>query len=232
MTWLLCDSLSPYKIEKQQVMLGRGEECDLVLNHKAVSRNHAVIKNLGNQRHVVCDLASSNGTFVNGRQITRHILKYGDEIKVGTFSFKLSDKTRDFASKTDSFTASKKYSMVGQLENQGLVEVFQYLEFNKKTGTLSIRHDLLGEGFVTFQNGSPMAAQFAGETAEGAILAMLRLGEGYFMTSNEIEPAEADISSNFTNILLEHLRLIDESRRAESTDLDILRTRRIPRRNF
>ena len=232
MTWLLCDSLTPYKMEKQQVMIGRGEGCDFILNDKSVSRNHAVIKQLSNNRYVVCDLASSNGTFVNGRHITRHIIKYGDQVKVGKFTLYLSDKTKDFANKTNYFTASKKYSMVGQIENQGLVEVFQYLEFNKKTGTLTVKHELLGEGYVTFSAGSPVAAQFAGENAENAILAMLRLSEGFFMTTNDVEPAEAEINTSFTNILLEHLRLIDESRRAEATDLDILRTRRIPRKKF
>lgn len=209
-------------------MIGRGDECDLTLPHKIISRNHAVIKRLGKDRFVICDLASSNGTFVNNRQITRHIIQPGDQIKIGQYQLHISDKPTDFSSKTDFFTASKKYSVVGQLESTSLVEVLQSIEFHKKTGMLIIKHDTLGDGSLVFGNGMPITASFAGEDGEFAIIEMLKLKTGYFMTTNQAEPAEIEINTSFTTILLEYLRRLDE-KRPESTDIDIQRTKRSAR---
>jgi hypothetical protein len=223
-TWLLCDPFTPFKIEKQQIIIGRGDECDITLPHKIISRNHAVIKNLGNDRFVICDLASSNGTFVNNRQVTRHIIQPGDRIKIGQYQLHLSDKPTDFSSKTDFFTASKKFSVVGQLDSTSLVEVLQSIEFHKKTGLLVIKHEILGDGSLIFGNGQPITASFGGESGEHAILEMLKLKTGYFMTTNQVEPAEVEINASFTTILLEYLRRMDErnERNPESTDLDIV----------
>jgi hypothetical protein len=50
-----------------------------------VSGHHARVFQEGN-RVVLEDLRSTNGTFVNGRPITRHVLQHGDEVLVGKHS--------------------------------------------------------------------------------------------------------------------------------------------------
>jgi len=62
--------------------IGRSSATTLQLDIDNVSRNHAaiVMTPLG---HVIKDLGSTNGTFVNDRQITEHRLRDGDQIRIG-----------------------------------------------------------------------------------------------------------------------------------------------------
>lgn len=68
------------------VNIGRdAAQNDLVLDDEAVSAQHARIRLEGRQ-YVLYDLASTNGTFVNGRRVYRWPLMDGDEITVGMTS--------------------------------------------------------------------------------------------------------------------------------------------------
>ena len=55
--------------------IGRSSGSDLQLSHEAVSRQHALIAIDGEDRPVLVDLVSSNGTFVDGRPVEREILR-------------------------------------------------------------------------------------------------------------------------------------------------------------
>ncbi len=62
------DANQSYPIEKDQVVLGREDHCDIVLRERQISREH--IKVLRNDGHYfVEDLASRNGTWVNGKKL-------------------------------------------------------------------------------------------------------------------------------------------------------------------
>jgi len=64
------------------INIGRDPRNDLVLLDKKVSRHHAQIR-LERGWPIIYDLRSTNGTFVNGQQITKQVLRDGDEIWVG-----------------------------------------------------------------------------------------------------------------------------------------------------
>jgi len=64
------------------INIGRDPSNDLVLPDGKVSRNHAQIRQERGW-FVIYDLNSTNGTFVNGRRITRQVLRHGDMVKVG-----------------------------------------------------------------------------------------------------------------------------------------------------
>jgi pSer/pThr/pTyr-binding forkhead associated (FHA) protein len=66
-----------------QITIGR-EGSDIVLDNPQVSRNHAAIER-ANGRHLLRDVGSTNGTFVNGQRITQHTLSPGDVIQIGAF---------------------------------------------------------------------------------------------------------------------------------------------------
>ena len=71
-----------WPIEKDRVIIGRGEDCDVVLRERQVSRRHAQIRRLDSQ-HVLEDLRSRNGTYVNGREVIGpYVLQDGDEIQI------------------------------------------------------------------------------------------------------------------------------------------------------
>jgi DNA-binding response OmpR family regulator len=75
-------------IDRSDMIIGREEDCDIVLPSRQISRNHARIRRSGG-RHILEDLGSKNGTFVNGRELTEpYPLQDGDEIQIA-LSFKL-----------------------------------------------------------------------------------------------------------------------------------------------
>jgi hypothetical protein len=77
-----------WRVDRDNMIIGREEDCDIVLTSRQVSRNHARIRRSGG-RHILEDLGSKNGTFVNGQELTEpYTLQDGDEIQVA-LSFKL-----------------------------------------------------------------------------------------------------------------------------------------------
>lgn len=65
-----------------ETSIGRSAENHIRLVKTGVSRRHAVIR-LGEAGFVLEDLASQNGTFVNGARVTTHALADGDVIWIG-----------------------------------------------------------------------------------------------------------------------------------------------------
>jgi pSer/pThr/pTyr-binding forkhead associated (FHA) protein len=64
--------------------IGRRSSCDLVLNDRQVSREHARII-VGAESAAVEDLGSSNGISVNGQRVKGlRRLQVGDQIKIGS----------------------------------------------------------------------------------------------------------------------------------------------------
>ncbi|HTB57673.1 MAG TPA: GGDEF domain-containing protein [Polyangia bacterium] len=72
-----------YRLEKDQVVIGRGDKVDLRLVDDGISREHVRIsKDEG--RIVLEDLGSTNGTYCNGQRVERHPLTEGDKILIGS----------------------------------------------------------------------------------------------------------------------------------------------------
>lgn len=70
-----------------RLTLGRDPSNDTVIDHPVVSRFHAQIE-LQSGSWVISDLNSSNGTFVNGKQISSNRpLRPGDTIRIGPYHF-------------------------------------------------------------------------------------------------------------------------------------------------
>ena len=71
-----------WAIDKERVTIGRGEDCDIVLVERQVSRYHAQIRRAGSQ-YILEDMGSKNGTYVNGREVIGpYTLQDGDEIQI------------------------------------------------------------------------------------------------------------------------------------------------------
>ncbi len=68
------------------ITIGRGPRNDIVLRELLVSRRHAEVRRSGTG-HVVVDLGSSNGTYLNGRQVSRAPLHPGDLLSIGRHEF-------------------------------------------------------------------------------------------------------------------------------------------------
>jgi hypothetical protein len=71
-----------------RLVLGRSSDCQLVFTDDTVSRRHAELR-LHEGRWILRDLGSSNGTWVNGRQIMEAEVAPGDEVHLGACRFRL-----------------------------------------------------------------------------------------------------------------------------------------------
>jgi predicted component of type VI protein secretion system len=70
--------------------IGRGEGCHLRPNNEQVSRNHSEVE-IQDDRVLVRDLGSRNGTFVNNQKVEGDlVVKNGDLLQVGPLTFALS----------------------------------------------------------------------------------------------------------------------------------------------
>ena len=70
-------------------LVGRDEEADMVVAHRQVSRKHCILVNKGDHL-LVRDLGTTNGTHINGKQVTQGILKNGDILSFGELAFQVS----------------------------------------------------------------------------------------------------------------------------------------------
>ncbi|AKJ01034.1 type III secretion system (T3SS) inner membrane Yop/YscD-like protein [Archangium gephyra] len=76
-----------FEFEQDSVLIGRVNECDVVLYDAGISRRHCRIFVEGGQ-HFVEDLGSSNGTQVNGKLVKeKQLLAEGDQLSLGPVVF-------------------------------------------------------------------------------------------------------------------------------------------------
>lgn len=68
----------------EHFVIGRDDECDLVVHDERVSRRHAYLKVHPDGRAELHDMGSANGTYVNGHRITGPVmLSGGEQLQVG-----------------------------------------------------------------------------------------------------------------------------------------------------
>jgi diguanylate cyclase (GGDEF)-like protein len=78
----------PIPLDRDEVILGRALEADVRVNDARASRLHARItterdEETGEARYRITDLASTNGTLLNGKQISEAFLEDGDKLVIG-----------------------------------------------------------------------------------------------------------------------------------------------------
>ncbi len=76
------DQGSRFEFDDPVLQLGRDPSSMVRLHDTEVSRQHAEIR-FSDDIYEIIDHGSSNGTFVNGRRIERHVLDSGDQIQLG-----------------------------------------------------------------------------------------------------------------------------------------------------
>ncbi|MFH1283665.1 MAG: GGDEF domain-containing protein [bacterium] len=76
------DSGKELPLYSGKIIIGRNNSADVTLDDQNISRKHSQIT-LKNNKIIIKDLNSTNGTFVNGNKITETSLKDGDLIYIG-----------------------------------------------------------------------------------------------------------------------------------------------------
>lgn len=73
-----------YSIKPGKTTLGRMSSHEIVISDESASRTHAVLELDSSDRLVIWDAGSTNGTFVNGREITGpQVLMHTDQVRIG-----------------------------------------------------------------------------------------------------------------------------------------------------
>lgn len=90
------ETVNELTFDQPRILIGRSEHNDIAIPSKFVSRHHLLLVRHGNSTFMM-DLNSSNGTFVNSKRVSNHVLIHDDVITVGRHTIKFYDphaKTR------------------------------------------------------------------------------------------------------------------------------------------
>ncbi|MCB9588711.1 MAG: FHA domain-containing protein [Polyangiaceae bacterium] len=72
-----------FPLTEDTLTLGRGEECQISINHSSVSRVHAEIRPAGRGRYEILDKNSANGVRINGVELQRGLVDARDNVELG-----------------------------------------------------------------------------------------------------------------------------------------------------
>ena len=200
------------------VVIGRSRSCDLRLPSGDASRRHAEIVHT-DQGFLLRDLASTNGTFVNGTRISEHVLCPGDCIEIGSSEIRycqvnavLDSPGADSPGDAQTIIVERPaYNQVfqGSLAEIPPFAILQILEMGRKTGLLKLDTEH-GVGRLWFENGAPVHAENKNQLGFDAALSIIQATSGRFTFEPVTEMPSPTIRASVTELLLEACRLLDE----------------------
>jgi hypothetical protein len=79
-------------LHQGDMKIGRRPGCEIVIDHLAISGEHANIFTIGGDSFIQ-DLNSTNGTFVNNKRAAKHHLRNGDMIAIGQHTLVFLDES-------------------------------------------------------------------------------------------------------------------------------------------
>jgi pSer/pThr/pTyr-binding forkhead associated (FHA) protein len=95
-----------FDLTRPQMIVGRTDENDIVINHRSISRNHAkVTRDTETGRYTISDLQSSNGVRVNGQDYGKVELRRGDTVDLGHVRLRFVEPGEDFVFSRDAVIA-------------------------------------------------------------------------------------------------------------------------------
>ncbi len=217
--WLVGASAAPTPVPVgSTIHIGRDPSNQIVLPAGLVSRRHATVARDGGGKVTVVDLGSQNGTLKNGDKIEGEVaIGAGDKIEVGTFSFQLVEGSPDEADEPQATIRLNRRalsgdgaSLRGSLPEVSLTEILESLADSGKTGRLTLV-DGVRRGWLFLLEGAPIAAEFAGDSGEAAVRAMVTAETGAFEFKPEAaDEVERQIDATLKKILFDAFREIDE----------------------
>ncbi len=210
------------------IVIGRVSDVDVLLLDEKVSRKHARIFT-HNGKIAIEDLASKNGTFVNGARIRTTDLKEGDEIVIGTSKIRLvclGETSGRSLSATDELARRAAAGMpqatapliAGSIREMPLPDLLQLFASSRKSGVLTIRSGQT-VGRIYLRDGQVYSAGLESYPTVRAYKAFYRLftwTEGTFELTPLAGPdVLEEITESTTSLVLEGMRQLDEVRLLE-----------------
>lgn len=126
-----------------KILIGRDNSCDVVLSDNHVSRQHASLE-LKNNEITLIDLSSTNGTWVEGKRITKAVVKQNSAFRIAdnnlSVRIQMNDSKENEVLQSDTMFFEKKVSgVLSKLENSELKEEVAVLRslYNQKKEKLA-----------------------------------------------------------------------------------------------
>jgi two-component system cell cycle response regulator len=197
----------PIPLEREEVIVGRALEADVRVNDTKISRKHARINAVTDEKtnvtsYVLTDLSSRNGTLLNGQKVRQETLQNGDKITIGEhilrFEF-LDEIDREYhrqihrllshddltglLSSRSFFSELRRESARAKAENRPFCVLMMDVDFFKNVndtyGHLTGSKTLEEIGYCITQNlrSGDVAARFGGEEF-AAFLLHAEIGQG------------------------------------------------------
>jgi pSer/pThr/pTyr-binding forkhead associated (FHA) protein len=83
------------ELSGERTLIGRDASNDVRIDHPRVSRHHAELRTEDGITWLI-DLASSNGTLVNGHFVKHRALRHGDVVRIGDCSIRFLTRHTNF----------------------------------------------------------------------------------------------------------------------------------------
>jgi pSer/pThr/pTyr-binding forkhead associated (FHA) protein len=131
--------------EFEKLRIGRNDDCEILIENLGVSRYHAEIV-AKDGFHVLKDLQSNNGTYVNGHKVDQHNLNSGDVITIGKYAieYQVGRQTDERKAQTDpELPVAVDGAMTMQVDPAALARMA-----NTKTSRMA-------RGYLAFKSGPP-----------------------------------------------------------------------------
>lgn len=189
------------EVKGERATIGRAEEDDIALDDDSVSSSHALIRVDDNQ-YILYDMASSNGTWLNGQPVSGRFLGDGARITLGTSELHFTGieaaegqqatggilLIRSGPSAGQSFTVQGEDMIIGRQPGEGGAQL--------NDQAVSLRHALIRPTFggcMIFDLGSANGTMVDGEPLSGAHLQngdTIKLGEAEVQFVIEESPSQ------------------------------------------
>lgn len=117
--------LNKYRLEPgKKLSIGRRDSNDVVIENVSVSGKHAKVDSIRNGFRLM-DLNSTNGTFINDKMITTHVLEHGDIISIGkhrlVFGYVKGEKRPEKAEKSEEENWSEQTMVLDTEEHRDML---------------------------------------------------------------------------------------------------------------
>jgi hypothetical protein len=205
-----------------EIVIGRADNLDLILDEDLVSRRHATISTTSNQI-IIRDHDSTNGTFVNGMLIKEKELFLGDRILIGSSIMKLipaheqtirrdiepGQISKIMRKAAEKFQAPSVFE--GNIEDVPLPDLIQMLCSNQKNGLLHIDSPQK-KGIIRLNEGEIWDARLDNDDVSPykAWCRLISLESGRFSFETDSEDSERRLKGSTQGLILEAMHQADE----------------------
>ncbi len=113
--------LKEFLTDKNEIAIGRDTENDLCIDNLAASSRHARLFKGPDGKYAIEDLNSTNGTFVNGKEVGTQFLNDDDQVTIGKHTIGVTYQDDDAFKERKTGRATESTYMLDPKEREKLM---------------------------------------------------------------------------------------------------------------